>query len=75
MIREAPAYAVTAQLAFAIFKKLWIVIRIIIGKEITAKRVISLSLNKLSIITKRYNNNNKGPNTKNWEDKKSITLL
>ena len=75
MIRVAPTYAVTAQLAFAIFKKLWIVIRIIIGKEITAKRVISLSLNKLSIITKRYNNNNKGPNTKNCDDKNSITLL
>ena len=65
MIRVAPIYAVTAQFAFAIFKKLCIVIKIIIGKEIRANRVISRFLNKLSIITKRYNKNNNGPNTKN----------
>ena len=39
------------------------------------RRVISRSLNKLSITTKRYNINNKGPKTKNCDDKKSIKLL
>ena len=34
-------------------------------KEITANRVMSRSLKKLSITIKRYNKNNKGPKTKN----------
>ena len=75
MIRVAPTYAVTAQFAFAIFKKLWTVINIILGKDIIATRVISRPLNKLSITIKRYIKNNNGPKTKNWDDKKSITLL
>ena len=44
----AATYAVIAQFGFEILRKLWTVIRIIIGKERKAKKVIFPFLRKIS---------------------------
>ena len=57
----AATYAVIAQFGFEILRKLWTVIRIIIGKERKAKKEIFPFLRKISNERKMYKSNNIGP--------------